>query len=141
MKAILLLIMMLSFTTATFGQDTAALATKREYYLQKANNQKTTGWILLAGGTTLGIIGVILVSNSDELDLFSSGDDNGVTNGSIMFIAGVAADLASIPFFISAGNYRRLAAEISVGTQQIHFPQNTTAEVKYAPTVSIKIRF
>lgn len=104
MKKIIFLLTVSLFTLQSFSQTQTPEPTK-DYYLQKSKNQKKTGWIILAGGTTIGVIGGISLSQMD----FWSSDDSAYDAAGMLLFGGIVTDLVSIPFFISsAGNARRL---------------------------------
>lgn len=86
----------------------------RQDYLQKSKNQKTTGWILLGGGTAMAVVGAIVFGQSDWL----SEDDPNTDLGGFLFVGGIVADLVSIPFFISSSSNARKAAAISLITKE-----------------------
>ena len=114
MKTISIFLVILFVAMQSFGQNQSLL---KEDYLQKSKSQKTTGWVLLAGGTTLAVVGAIIFSDSD--DWWSSDLDT----GGFLMLGGVAVDLASIPFFISSAKNARKAATISFNYQKMYFPQ------------------
>ena len=102
-----------------------------ELLLQKAKSQKTTAWILLAGGTGLAIAGLAIIAHDASNDAATAGYNfaaalaNVFTLGSstytpqqehkhsaagpILAIAGTGAMLGSIPLFIASGKNRRNA--------------------------------
>lgn len=133
MKKIFALAITIILAINNFAQDTNAMATKKEYYLQKAKNQKTTGFVLLGVGTVSAAVGFILFANNYDSNTSTT------DMGGFMLLGGIVCDLASIPFFISSGSNNRKAAEIALGAQQIYLPQNITVVMKYAPAVTIKI--
>lgn len=137
MKKAVLFTVFLAFVINVFSQDSMwQVYTKKEHYLKKSKNQRTTGWILLGVGTTLAVIGVSTFS--------SSWDHGSNTETDILgwfIVGGVAMDLASIPFFISAGNNQRRAAEIVIINQKMYLPQKNSVAVKYVPGITFKIHF
>jgi hypothetical protein len=148
MKKIILFIAMLLFVVNVFSQDTTRQAYSKDYYLKKSRNQKTTGWVLLGTGTTLTLIGFVIGMNTvtNNLTYFgtlgtegSPSSDDGASN--FLIITGVTADLASIPFFISAGKNRRRAAEVALINQKMYLPQKNSVALRYVPGVTIRIGF
>lgn len=111
----------------------------RDYYLTKSKNQKTMGWIMLAGGAGLVIAG-IAVGNSDnnndpnELD-FGPNFDAGLW----LLGGGLAVGAGSIPFFISSSNNARKAASISIINQKILIPKGAALSARTQPAISIRI--
>ena len=140
MKKITLLITLLSFAASVFAQE--ALPHGQEYYLQKSKNQKTAAWVLLGVGTTMivvGMVGGMSTFGSSDYPFISEEDASAMdTYGIIMFV-GIAGDLASIPFFISAGKNKKRAAAVTISNQPLYLPHNGSIAVKYVPGITFKI--
>lgn len=134
MKKIICLPLFLLFSISIFSQQSQSPALSKEYYLQKSKNQKTTGWVLLAGGTAIAIGGGILFGNSD----FLSGDSNADAGGYLM-LGGIAADLISIPFFISSAKNARKAASLSFNNQKILLRGESNCMVRLHSAICLKI--
>lgn len=134
MKTISIFLVILFVSLQSFGQNQPL---SKEDYLQKSKNQKTTGWILLAGGTTMAVAGLISMSNQD----FWSSDNSDYDAAGILFLGGLAVDLASIPFFISSAKNARKAATISFNYQKVYFPQHNTFVAKAQPAITLRIPF
>ena len=71
----------------------------REDLIQKSKNQKTTGFLLLGIGAAASVGGATIFTNN--FTIFGKGDDNAVTGGAVLFLAGTLSVLGSIPFFIA----------------------------------------
>ena len=137
MKIFILFIAFLLFSSNLWSQNTAVVPNSKDYYLQKSNNQKRAGWVLLGGGallTTVGGIGFI-----ENFGIFTS---NSTADGyGFLFLTGIVSGLASIPVFISSGNNARRAATITfyvntnLGTKLVAMVQN------YEPLFGFKITF
>ena len=69
----------------------------------KAKKQKTAAWILLGTGAGLATAGFAIGSSSDSFE------DNKLTSGALLVIAGGAAAVGSIPLFIASGSNKRKA--------------------------------
>jgi hypothetical protein len=134
MKKIALTMALICFALSLFSQATSDTTFSKDYYLQKSKNQKTTGWVLLAGGTTMAIVGTLIFSKSD----FLSGDPDADIGG-VLFVGGLVADLVSIPFFISSSKNARKAATITINNQKILSPQQNAFTFKPQPTITLKI--
>lgn len=133
MKKFIFSLMFLLFVLKSFSQTPTSLEHSKDYYLKKSKNQKTTAWILLGTGTAL--IGVGLIDGSKKTTL-SEG------SGDFWFYAltvGVAADLASIPFFISSSKNKKRAASITINNQNILLPQQSSLCLKMQPAITLKI--
>jgi hypothetical protein len=134
MKKLCSTFMLLLFLGTVFGQTTALT---KEDYLLKSKNQKTAGTVLLVGGTTMIIIGIIVGSNSDSSDNF--GYDSNFAAGTGLLLGGLAADLISIPLFISSGNNARKAVTISFNPQRLSIPQYNSYGLTFQPTLTARI--
>ena len=126
------IIIVFALIVQSFGQTTNP---EKEAYLQKSKEQRNTGWVFLAIGTTMATVGAI---GFGQGDLLSSSSNNMDSYGFLM-VLGVVVDLASIPFFISAGYNARKAASISINNQKILIPQQNTISAKYQPALTLKI--
>lgn len=58
-----------------------------------------------------------------------------------LFLGGVAADIVSIPFFVSAAHYKRLAADITINYQNIYLPKQNTIAASKTPALTVKLHF
>lgn len=85
-------------------------------YLQKSKNQKTTGLILLAGGTAMVIGGLIAFDkNWDRSGSYAATDISG-----FIAVGGIVADLVSIPFLISAHKNKKKAKSLMISFHEIN---------------------
>ena len=134
MKKILIFLMLLLFTVRAFGQEIPSTEFSKEYYLEKSKKQKTTGWVMLAGGVVVTIVGVIGFSSTDWDE--SSSDAYG-----FMTVGGPLICLGSIPFFISSGSNAKKAATLSFSNQPILLPQQGSLVQNSQPSLSLKIDF
>lgn len=138
-KLIITLCLFVSFVDLYSQEQPKQIYTK-EYYLQKSKSQKKTGWILLAGGTAMIIGGAI--GFDQNFEIFGP-DDHAVSADVYGFVllGGVVADLISIPFFVSSGHYRKIAATLTVNNENILLPQHATYVLTSVPSLSLKIKF
>ncbi|MFM2369183.1 MAG: hypothetical protein RL619_1483 [Bacteroidota bacterium] len=136
MKKTITFLMLLLFTVNAFSQTIPNNEFSKEYYLKKSKNQKTTGWILLSGGTLMTVVGVIGFSDS----WYSSSNSTTDAYGFIM-LGGVVSGLGSIPFFIMSGNNARKAATISLINQPVFSPMQGSLALNSQPALSVKITF
>lgn len=137
MKILILFIAYLLLSSNLWSQNTAVVPNSKDYYLQKSNNQKRVGWILLGGGALLATVGGI--GFSENFGIFTS---NSTADGyGFLFLTGIVSGLASIPVFISSGNNARRAATITfyvnpnLDTKPVSIVQN------HEPIVGFKIIF
>ena len=108
-------------STISHSQQTSTTSTFTKVdYLQKSKNQKKTGLILAGGGVVLEIAGIISYQYSSV--------------SLLLFGTGLLSQVASIPFFISAGVNKRRSKQASVsfrlenipGTQSVRMPLRST---------------
>lgn len=137
------------FLSSSFSRDTLNTAIKsnlktKEFYLQRSKNQKTTAWILLAGGTGL-VIGSIILTIGDAmaivLSMGTAGSDKLIDVAGDIASAGLIADLVSIPFFISASHNKKMAASLSFDNQRVYNSPNNSVCSNVYPSLTLKIRF
>ena len=126
-----------SFHTILLNHDLQNNQHTKEYYLQKSKRQKTAAWILLGGGTVLGAIGLIEAENN--FAMFGLGDSKKYNFFVGMTIAGIVADLVSIPLFISSSKNKKRAVELSVSNEKLDFTPNTTGN-DY-PALTLRMNF
>jgi hypothetical protein len=134
MKKHLLLSLLFALSMNSFCQqrETAPTLTKQDY-LQKSKKQKTTAWILLAGGTTVGFIGLTKFN-------FAGSEDPEFSNtpATVMFFSGIAVAITSIPFFNASKKNKRRAAAISIKNQFV--PNIQSSGLVYKPTPCLVMR-
>jgi hypothetical protein len=111
---------------------------ERDYYLSKSKNQKTMGWIMLGCGTGLFITG-IAVGNKDNND--PNELDFGPNFDAALWLmgGGLAAGVASIPFFVGSANNARKAALISISHQKILKLQTSSLVAARQLAISLRI--
>lgn len=136
MKGLLTFIVHLLIVVTVYGQESVILQPTKDMHLQRSKNQNTTAWVLLISGTAMAIGGGIAFEKSYEKDFYTAPDIYG-----IIMVAGVVADLVSIPFFIKAGINKRKAASLSFNMQN-HSPyQLNSIASNPAPSISVRIKF
>lgn len=136
MKKIPIFLMLLLFTVKVFGQEIPSTEFSKEYYLEKSKKQKTTGWVMLAGGAVVTIVGLIGFSSTYDDTSYSTTDAYG-----FMTVGGPLICLGSIPFFISSGSNAKKAATLSFSNQPILLPQQGSLVQNSQPSLSLKIDF
>ena len=110
-----------------------------DYLLKKSKNQKTAAWILLGSGSAVAIAGSIIGTNAvknsnpnDPFDIFPPGS----LAGGAMILGGIAAIVASVPFFIASGKNKRkanliLQNEPQSFLRQLHKGKNYSVGVSF----------
>jgi len=99
--------------------------------MQKSKNQQTAAWIMLGGGLTMAVIGMVGVNET----LF---DDAANTYGAV-WLTGVGLALGSIPVFIASSHNARKAATLSLKNQRVLVPQQNSFVFKAQPAVTLSI--
>ncbi|MEO8111770.1 MAG: hypothetical protein ABI594_17115 [Ginsengibacter sp.] len=133
MKKIILSLLLSLFITISFGQAITNQKDSRDYFLKKAKSQRTVAWILLGGGTACFFGGAAISLNvygfSDKLHFWD-----------YVWITGFAADIASIPFFLSAHHNKKRAARIAFTDQKVQrWPQKNSTGFITQPAFTIRI--
>jgi|SRR5688572_4627766 len=103
MKKIITCLVILAFSATSFcQQNVQKQSLAKTDYLQKSKKQKTFAWILLGGGATLVLTGIIIPKGDlvQEGWYFSSYENDGV-KGTFELI-GLVSMIGSIPFFTAS---------------------------------------
>jgi hypothetical protein len=137
MKKVFSLLLLTVFCMYTYAQQLPVDSVKnKEYYLEKRNTQRTTGWIFFGFGSAGVIVGAIVASSSSQ-SYFSSDYDN---TGEVIAFAGVLCMAASIPFFIASHHSNLKAMQLSVSPKMEKNDQIVQMYVgRYQPAISLKI--
>ncbi len=137
MKSISLLLM-LTISTSLFSQQTNSA--KNADYLKKSKNQKKVAWIMLGGGTTFVLTGMI-IPHGEVVHAGFLGDDyknDGIRSS--FQSTGIIFMLASIPFFIASSKNKKKAASVSINNEKIQTLQKGSFAYKFVPAVRLTIR-
>lgn len=127
MKKVLSLLFVMMFALTTFAQQA------KTDYLKKSKKQKTTAWMMLVGGTVVGIVGL------SKINLAGSDEPINNTPGTIMFFTGLGSSIASIPLFIASKRNKKLAMNLSVRPGVIPVFPGVNQEQKPQTVLSLKI--
>ena len=129
--------LVLSMVNQSFGQEVTSLDDQSKEYLydfhmSKHKQLKKTGFILLGAGAAAIISGVLIFENSG---LYS--DESSAA--ALIWLAGSASAISSIPvFIISASHKRKASAMVNVG--RYHRIDFTGTDPKLV-SVGVKIEF
>ena len=141
MKKIIFLALIILQAVTMFSQAQVS----KEAYLKKSKNQKKIGTILLAGGGALVLAGFLYPRGDYEQNITQYYATKTYPNdGTKIALAGtgVAAMLASIPFYIASGKNKRRANAISINihNRQIVLPQQgSDLVVRLQPSVTVRL--
>jgi hypothetical protein len=142
---ILIPILLVLFVAAT-GQQTpviSAVFTKTDY-LKKSKKQKTVAWVLLGGGATLVLTGIIIpkgeITNPDcvfcpEEKIEYKNDGIKSTLG----LTGVLSMIGSIPFFIASSKNKKKAMSISFKNELSPPLVKSSFVYRSVPSLNLKI--
>lgn len=143
MKKLFVWLTLLVYATPSFGQGITDTMYTKNYYLELSKRQRTTGLVLLGGGTALVITG-LLVGDDRHTDASTAAinfDFAPDEDGSMwLFIPGVIATVASVPFFVRASRYSRKATEITLTEQSILVPRPQSFSLKRQPAIAVRVR-
>jgi hypothetical protein len=147
MKTHLALAFLISAMWAVAPFIASAQEMTKQDYLEKSRKQKNTGFILLGGGAALFAVGTIVSVNSGVnyatsclgANCSSSAED-GFTAGGVMMLVGALSAVGSIPLFISAGNNRKKATQMSFSNEPVYVPKYAGNLPRAVPSITLKIR-
>jgi hypothetical protein len=147
MKHIICAIVLILFYIHGFNQqiEPQQQLTKQDY-LKKSKNQKTAAWILIGGGAGAVTIAIISGLGKSVQDIgnilaFAPPKNSYEWENTVIVFGGVAM-LGSIPLFISSGNIKRKANNMSLNLKfenSKFLPQNKFAGNIY-PAISFKFK-
>lgn len=145
MKSLFLLLVFL-LGSSFLGHGQVIESEQKQNHLEKSQNQKKTGWIMLGvGGAAVVLGGILATSGSSEiancLGTFNctGSDGNEWAAGAVLVIAGGLAMVGSVPFFISAGNQKQKAARLTLVTKPIYLPKNTHNGPRSYPAITLTL--
>ena len=137
MKSITLLIM-LAISTNLFSQQTSA--DKKSNYQSKSKNQKKVALIMLGGGATLALTGILIPKGElTHVGFLGNDYENDGVKG-VFQLTGFVSMLGSIPLFIASSKNKRKAASISINNEKIQTLQKGSFAYKFVPAVRLTIR-
>ncbi len=147
MKKIIISFLMLAVSAATFSQQTKTIIpqlTKTDY-LQKSMNQKKAAWILLGGGATLVLTGILIPQGDytgipypfNVFPYLDSHKNDGIKGA--LGLSGTLTMLGSIPLFIASAKNKRKAMSLSFKNEKAPVIQQSGINTGYYPALSIKI--
>ena len=143
MKKLFFALLLISLTLSGFSQSIPKVQTSIQAdYLKKSKHQKTTALVLLCGGGTLVLTGVIIPKG--ELIHENSWQQKDYKNDGIKSVfvqTGTLALLGSIPFFIVSAKNKKKALSLSFKNEA--YPQIYKNSFVYnnIPSLTIKFKF
>ena len=140
MKKIIMGTMLLITANATFCQQNnpSPILTKQDY-MKKSKHQKTAGWILMGGGATFLLTGIVIpkgaLTHSGFLD--DTYKNDGIKDA--FDLTGIVSMLGSIPFFIASSKNKKKAASLSFKNEPIPKLQKNSFVYRTIPALTLKI--
>ena len=119
----------------SFSQRNNRKEHSKDYYLNKSKGQKTSGTILLIGGSLLTVIGIGQVSQQDNVFEAVASTFAG---GTEIFV-GACLDIMGVCNLLSSRKNAKKAAKISFNNQKYLLPMGNFMALKMQPTVTLKI--
>ena len=141
MKKFIVFAMLLIIATAGFSQQTkSSTAFAKQDYLQKSKNRKKVAQIMLGGGATLILTGIIIPKGEIIRDNFWSPDYKNDGMKSTFYFIGTLSMLGSIPFFISSHHNKKMAASLSLKKESFSLIHNSSLVYRTVPSLSLKLK-
>jgi hypothetical protein len=143
MKKTIICAMLLIIATATFSQQTKSSPTlTKQDYLQKSKNRKKVARIMLGGGATLILTGIIIpkgevINGGIGVPQYQTEYKNDGIKGAF-YLCGTLSMLGSIPFFISSHHNKKMAAALSFKNEIV--PQIQKNSFVYTPVPSLILK-
>jgi hypothetical protein len=131
--AIFLTVFLMGSSSQTFAQEMS-----HQDYLDKSRKQKTTGLILMGGGSVLAIAGGVLFSENFCTVGCTPELEQGMNTGTVLMVVGGLTALGSIPLFISSNNSKK-AAQISIRNEPTNIPKYAGNIPKSVPSITYTI--
>ena len=139
MKKFITCTVILAFSATSFcQQNVQKQSLTKTDYLQKSKKQKTIGWVLLGGGATLVLTGIIIPRGDlvYEAFLFSSYENDGV-KGTFELI-GLVSMITSIPFFIASKKNNKRAMSFSFKNEPATQLVKSNLVCRSVPSLNLK---
>ena len=140
MKKLFFALLLSSLTLSGFSQSISKQPTSIQTdYLTKSKHQKTAALILLGGGGTLVLTGII-IPNGDVIRQGSFWDEHKNDNLKLtMVLGGLVSMLGSIPVFIVAHHTKRKAGSLSFKMEPTRLIQHTSFVSQPIPSLTLKL--
>jgi hypothetical protein len=109
----------------------------KDDYLRKSKNQKAFANILLAGGGVLFITGSLTTLR--DFGNSSSEPEHDPTLGNILLVTGLAAMVASVPFYIASSKNKKKAVAISFKNERAQQIRNNHLTYRTIPSLTVSL--
>lgn len=139
-KIIFLVIVLMTADTAFSQQASPTPAFINQDYLQKSKNQKKTAWIMLGGGATLVLTGIVFPKGEITRESFWGPEYKNDGIRGTLYFCGTLSMLGSIPFFIASGKNKKKAMSMSFKYQSVPELQNNSFVNKAVPSIRLTFK-
>ena len=143
MKKIIVFILLLIISVASFSQQSTATAPAvKTDFQQKSKNQKTAAWTLMGGGSLLTAIGFVIILNETATaiaNIFEAKSQKTSNTGEILFYTGIAAMAGSIPLFIASRRNKMKGMSLSLKNETVPQLQKISFTNRPVPSLALKI--
>jgi hypothetical protein len=140
MKQATVILLLLTLTHPGFSQQNKPSPTlTKQDYMQKSKKQKTVAWVLLGGGATLVLTGII-IPKGDVVREGSWGNDyknDGIK--STFGVTGFLCMVGSIPFFTASKKNSKRAMSVSFKNEPSRQLMKSNFVYKHIPSLNLKI--
>ena len=117
---------------------------EKDKYITKAKNQGTYAWLLAFSGTVLHIVGFALETSGPLIDLNETPEEQQSRKrkertGNILIVAGTAAFIGSIPFFISSHKNHKRSLRVAIDMKPFNQLKSNNIYASGYPALTLKI--
>ncbi len=130
MKICLILTALLILSVSAFTQQTEKPIKTKEEYLKTAKALKTTGWVLIGGGTIAVIVGTNISAHASKKP-----DAQGLAVTGVGLLSG----LIGLPLLIGGDNMAKKAKHMELNSQRIAIPSGNAMVAVWQPTLTWKV--
>jgi len=140
MKKIITCTVILAFSATSFcQQNVQKQSLTKTDYLQKSKKQKTIGWVLLGGGATLVLTGIIIPKGDlVQEGWFGNSYENDGVKGTFELI-GLVSMIGSIPFFTASKKNNKRAMSFSFKNEPATQLVKSSLIYRFVPSLNLNI--
>ncbi len=124
------------------GQPAVDLEKDKAYYLNKSNNLKIGGWLVLSSGIAIAAIGGLIQLH--DYNTWQNDEDTWAFNpdfrGLYAVVGGGCLAITSTPLFIFAGVNKRKALSFSINQQNTVLYDQAAPGQQWIPSVSVTVK-
>ena len=137
-KPLIVFLFAVFFIVKTFCQDTVP-AFDKNYYMTKSKQQISTSWVIFGIGIGLAGVGLLVQAYNGLKHVATLGHEETNMTGAWIALSGGIIATASIPLHISGSINKKKALSLSLNTEEIFLPQNSSFISKMNFSISLRI--